>query len=395
MRRRILVPAGLAPAGLALVAALTVMPVLSAVAAPASAALPSADPPPITWSVEPADAAGVEERDSLAYAVDPGTQIVDSIAVSNFGDAATTFQLYATDATNDFETGAFGLLPGDEQPSDVGSWITVADDEITVQPGARAIVSFTVLVPSDATPGDHTAGIVASFTTPSTDGNGQAVELEQRVGARVYLRVSGDAVAQVEATGLVAGFGPSWNPFGGGTATVDYAVSNTGNVRVDVDHDIVVHAFGIELATLHPEEVVNLLPGQSAHISLEAPGVAPLLLIWGVVTLKPGVPTDTVASSAEQKADGTPADPRPEVEFQAVTAETTTGAVSWTLLILLLLVIVGIWLVVRYVRATQDRMYEAIDEATVAARQAAVKEAGSESSGDEPTDARRETESVS
>ena len=207
-----------APAVLVLAAALVIAPVFGASAVPAIRGRPfAADPPPITWSVEPTDADGDDDRASLAYAVDPGTQITDYVAVSNFGDTVNTFDLYATDATNDFETGGFGLLPAARRADRCRC---VDHDRrtrrVTVRARrARAVIPFTLLVPSDATPGDHTAGVIASFTTESTDAEGQAINLEQRVAARVYLRVSGDPVAAVEATGLVAGFAPSWNPFGG------------------------------------------------------------------------------------------------------------------------------------------------------------------------------------
>lgn len=370
----------IAPAGFVLAAALVLAPVLTASAFPGGRASVAADPPPITWGVEPADADGDDDRASLAYAVDPGTQIDDYIAVSNFGDTATTFDLYATDATNDFETGAFGLLPSEEEPTDAGAWITVAQDTVTVEPGARAVVPFTMLVPSDASPGDHTGGVIASFTTSSTDADGQAINLEQRVAARVYLRVSGDPVAEVDPTGLVAGFSPSWNPFSGGEAGIDYAVANTGNMRIDVDQDVVLTGpFGIEFATLHLDPVINLLPGQSAHVRADASGIPPLLLMFAKVTLTPGEPTDTVADSAERKADGTPADPRPEVEYSAVNEETLTGAISWILLILAVVIGVLIWLGIRYVSVTRDRMYDAIDEATEQARLEAARESEIES----------------
>lgn len=363
-----------APAGLLLATLLVVAPALTALAAPVSRGAHVADPPAITWSVEPTDAAGVSGRASFAYAVDPGTQINDYLGVSNFGDATTTFKLYATDAINDFETGAFGLFPAVEDPTDVGSWITLAQDSVTVAPGQRVIVPITTLVPSDATPGDHTAGVIASFTTETTGDDGAAVALEQRVAARVYLRVSGDPIASVEATGLVGGFTPEWNPFGGGTGGIDYAVTNTGNVRVDVGQKVVLTGpFGIPLGSIEPDDVVNLLPGQSAHVHAELHGVAPLLLLFGAVTLTPGAPTDTVAQSEEQTADGSPAEPRPAPDYRPVTATTMTGAVSWTLLLVVIVLVVLFWLAVRYVRVTRERMYEAIDEATERAQREALE----------------------
>lgn len=343
--------------------------------APALAAHVADEPAPPTWSVEPSNAEGSDERESLAYAIDPGTQIRDYVAISNFGATSQTFVLYATDATNDFETGAFGLLPAIDQPTGLGSWITLDIAEVELAPGERAVVPFTALVPSDATPGDHTAGVIASVRTESTDQEGEAIILDQRVAARVYLRVSGDEVAAVEVTGLRSGFSPSWNPLGGGVADVEYAVSNTGNVRMDVGQQIIIRGpFGIELARLEGEDVVNLLPGQAQHVVVESDAIPPLLLLWSSVTLTPSAPTDRVAQSAEQNANGQPVEPRPELKYEEFSAETLTAAISWTLLGVVVVAMLLIWLAVRYVSVTRQRMFDAIDGAAAEAREAALRE---------------------
>ena len=59
--------------------------------------------------------------------------------------------------------------------------------------------------------------------------------------------------------------------------------------------------------------------------------------------------------------------------------ETLTGAISWILLILAIVIGVLIWLGVRYVSVTRDRMYDAIDEATEQARLEALRESETES----------------
>jgi len=382
MRRSFPGPASAAPLVSRLAAALPSAALLAAALAfgaglgPAAAAPLADDPPPVTWAVEPAGQAGSDDRAAFAYAVDAGTEIRDWVAISNFAGGTATFSVYATDAVTDFETGAFGLKPQTESATDLGSWITTDVEEITLEVGESAVVPFRILVPSDATPGDHAAGIIASVTVASTDENGQNIALEQRVAARVYVRISGLPIAAVEATGLVAGYTPEWNPFGGGTAAVDFAVTNTGNVRVDVAQDIVVRGpFGIELAVLHADPVPNLLPGQAKHVRVETAGIPPVLLLWGIVTLTPTEPTDTIEESGgERTAIGEEAPPRPEVEYIPVTAETITGAVSWTLLALIVLVLALIWFVIRYISITRERMFDAIDEAEAQARERALRE---------------------
>lgn len=368
----------------------------------------------VTWSVEPTQTAEGLRR-NFDYIVDPGTQIVDSVIVTNQSPIAAEFQIYATDAINEFETGAFSLLKGDETPIDSGAWITTASDKITIEPGMQATIPFTLLVPSDATPGDHVAGIVASvLTTGETDG--AAVVLEQRVGARVYLNVTGPAESGVELSGVTSGFTPEINPFAPGAVSVSYDVRNTGNVRLDVRQKLeIAGPFGIPLGTISPDPLTELLPRQTVRVTENVPAITALLLAWSTVTAVPGEigsGTEPLPSTEVQSGPATPAplasetpgaeegtaaeegaaaegdaateepaaEPTSEavtdttvvedgaLEFEPVSSTVTSLAVSWTMLALIVLVLALVYLGWRYVSGTRERMYLAIDEAAEAAR---------------------------
>lgn len=366
---------------IALATGLALAPLASASATTVGSVSAAADLNPARWSVQAANSSGPDGRESFAYAVNPGTQINDYVAVSNQGTTAQTFTLYGTDAVNEYATGAFSLLPSSTPPKDSGSWVKLSQPTVTLQPGIQARIPFTMLVPSDATPGDHTAGIVASVTQKSTDKKGKTIVLEERVGARVYLDVSGALAPRVAAVGLVSGFTSPWNPFGGGSSGLDYAVTNVGNSRVDVTQTVSIRGlFGIPLATFDAGRLRNVLPGQSVHTKLDRTGIAPLLVLWSTVTLTPVAPTDRVAESSLRKADGSPAAPRPAAKYVTVSAETLTGAIPWTLVVLLLVVGGGIFLLVRYIAFTRERLYDAIDAASADAREKALDEANASQS---------------
>ena len=336
----------------------------------------------VTWSVEPVPTPAGQRR-TFEYSTDPGTQIIDSVLITNSGSTAAEFLIYATDAINEYETGAFSLLKRDVEPTDVGAWITPASDKLTIEPGQQATVPFNLLVPSDATPGDHVAGIVAAVLTTSEQ-EGSVVTIEQRVGARVYLSVSGVPEVGVETVGLVSGFSPSLNPFAPGTVSVSYDVRNTGNLRMDVNQKIQINGpFGIPLGTHTPEPLTELLPRQTVRVTADIPAIGALLLAWSTVTLTPG-PIGTAgqvegestepSSAATPGVDATeaPADDTVAeedlIDFQTVSATTMTLAVSWTLLALVILVAAAGYLTWRYVSGTRERLYQAIDDAVAAAR---------------------------
>ena len=359
----------------------------------------------VTWSVEPvATTAGPRSR--FEYEIDPGTQIQDAVVIANRGETPADFVIYATDAVNDPETGAFGLLPSDVDPSDAGSWVTAASEAITLQPGTEATVPFSIVVPSDATPGDHVAGIVAAVLTEGEQ-DGAAVLLEQRVGARIYLDIAGARVPELEVTAVTSAYSASWNPFAPGDLEVAYTVRNSGNVRLDAQQDLTITGpLGIPLGTAEPAAVHELLPGQSVRVIVDVPSVLAALLAWSDVTVTPGVvgsategtdpeadaaqPGDAESEATESGATGAPSDPSTptpdpsadpdavvdasavgQTEFEPVHGSGFTLALSWTLLALVLLLVFLVWLVARYVSVTRERMYLAIDEAAANAREEA------------------------
>ncbi|MBG6055804.1 hypothetical protein IWX81_002232 [Salinibacterium sp. CAN_S4] len=386
------------PASLLLATVLALSPLAVSAFAFASTPTAVAADGDITWSVEPAPTAEGGRR-TFDYTTDPGTQINDTVLVTNQGTTAAEFLIYATDARNELETGAFGLLKREETPIDAGAWITTGIDKITLQPGTEASIPFTVLVPSDATPGDHVGGIVAAVLTTGNE-DGAAVVLEQRVGARVYLTVSGIPDVGVETSGFVAGYTAELNPFAPGTMSVTYDVRNTGNVRMDVNQKLqITGPFSIPLGEITPEPISNILPRQSVRVTSEVPAVAALLLAWSNVTLVPGaigtagtpvgdtatagasaVPTSPVAADPAVDPAAAPDAPVVEteeaLEFLPVSSSAFSLAVSWTLLALVVIVILAIFLVYRYVTGTRDRLYDAIDEAAEAARAEALNGQG-------------------
>ena len=313
--------------------------------------------------------------------------------VTNRGAIPAEFLIYATDARNELETGAFGLLKREEKPIDSGAWITLASEKLTIAPGTAATIPLTILVPSDATPGDHVAGIVAAVLTTG-DQDGAAVVLEQRVGARVYLTVSGIPDVGVETSGFVAGFTAELNPFAPGTMSVTYDVRNTGNLRMDVNQKVqIMGPFNIPLGQFTPEPISNILPRQTVRVTSQVPAVAALLLAWSSVTLVPGAagtlvdegvgasgsaPTATPDASAAPAADPAAAaaapvvETGPALEFVPVTSSAFSLAVSWTLLAIIVILLLAIFLVYRYVTGTRDRLYDAIDEAAENARREAI-----------------------
>lgn len=318
-----------AVAGIALAVALLAVPV------PAVATTTEAE---LSWSVQPAGQSAPDGREAFDYAVAPGTAITDRMAVTNFSAAPATFRVYAADATTDYDTGAFTLIGSDQPSAGVGAWTSIGSGpstcppepaeqltaclaelgtEITLGPGERAVIPFTLTVPHDATPGDHAGGIVAVHRTQTTGAEGASVVREDRVGARIYLRVDGPTTTAMSLTGLVAGYDANLNPFGSGMGRVGFDIVNDGNVRLSAQPQIrVTGLFGIPIGTYSLPPVSNLLPGAAAHVDARLPSVPPLLLMFADIDVVP-VNADGIAASNDTAPD-------------PITDATVAWAVPWT-----------------------------------------------------------------
>lgn len=303
-------------------------------------------PSRITWAVQPAVAEGQQQRVSFRYDLEAGGAVTDSVTVTNFSDSPVEFILYASDGVITAD-GQFDLLPSATAPTDAGSWISIDQPRLTVPAQSSASVPFTLTVPANATPGDHPAGIVASLTQAGADGQSQ-VSVENRVGARVHLRVAGELDPVLTLTQASAEYEGSWNPIRPGSVHLTYTVENTGNVRLGSEQTTRVGGlFGIPLTTADGSGIPELLPGSQFTVTDTVDGVWPLFRL-------------RVASEGEAFAVGNDA---VDVPMTVQTGTAGTWAMPWSqLLTIALLALVVYGLLVRRRRA-RARLTAALEKA--------------------------------
>ncbi|MGW2559869.1 WxL protein peptidoglycan domain-containing protein [Streptomyces sp. NPDC001514] len=310
---------------------------LPALTAPASAAAPAASPAPAarlsdggqgrtTFGVQPSAAKKPDARPNFSYGATPGAVVKDHIAVFNYGNKPLTLRVYAGDAFTTAD-GGFDLFAADRKATDVGSWVKLGKNVLSVPRRSHVIVPFTMTVPRTATPGDHTGGIVASLSAVRTDRKGSKVAVDQRVGARIYLRVSGELKPQLAVEDLHTTYHGTANPFGTGSATVTYTLRNTGNVRLASRQAVHVRdAFGGEAEVAKVRDTTELLPGAALKITTSADGVLPAVRDTTTVTVDP----EPVRGDVKHRV------------LPRVTRTAAFAAVPWALLILLLVAAVAV-----------------------------------------------------
>ncbi|PVW02973.1 hypothetical protein DEA06_14465 [Microbacterium sp. Gd 4-13] len=276
-------------------ALLSLSPVALSPAASAQTApvpVPSASPTgdgSVTWSVRPGTASGPDGRSWVEWEGDPGERRTEYLVVDNFGTEPVEFRLSAADGYFT-DTGRFNMLPSDRASTDAGTWVTLPEF-VSVPAKGSETVRFEIVVPEDATPGDHPAGVAASIQTAGSD----TVGVESRVGFRVMTRVTGEL--RTEATAAVSGsYTGSINPFEAGSLEITYTVTNTGNSRLRAEPRIfVAGAFGAASSDRPGEEVADIAPGETRTSTVTVTPAWPLLWYDVRVEATPVAVSDEVA----------------------------------------------------------------------------------------------------
>lgn len=258
------------------------------------------DPELATFGLAAASGDKPDQRGWVELSAAAGSVIYDGVAVVNQSNQPLSLDVYSADAQNAAD-GSLGLPDRTVKPTDAGSWIAVGASKVTVPPQSSTgvgyvIVPVSITIPTDAEPGEHVAGVVASLTAKGSATNGQQttdLNLEQRVGLRFYVTVAGDLHPGLRVSGVRATYHPAatYGLGGLGSATVTYTLTNTGNTRVAVDATASASGlFGIGKASASGPRIEELLPKASVTQTVEIRSVWPLLLDYVQVTAKATVP---------------------------------------------------------------------------------------------------------
>ncbi|MCU1405140.1 MAG: hypothetical protein JWQ43_1443 [Glaciihabitans sp.] len=309
---------------------LAALPVAAIVLALLVPALPAQAVDGPSWSVAPADTAVGTARPNFDYAVDAGQVVEDAFLVRNDGATTLTLNVYAADAFTTRE-GNIDLLAAGEVSVDAGTWVSLPVSMLTLAAGESSIIPFTLAVPTDAQPGDHSAGIVASLTSndPAAE-----VQVDRRLGSRMYIRVGGELSPAVEATGLTVEFSGMWNPWAVGSLDVSYQLANTGDTRITALSSLsAAGPLGAAATTTGEVQLPEVLPGSAVEVRHQLSGVGALLWLAGAVSIAPS----SVGIGAAQ--------------LDAIELDYGVAAIPATVLLVLLVLAILVVLIILVLRA--------------------------------------------
>lgn len=139
------------------------------------------------------------------FVLDPGDTALDVIKLYNEDEfPITVYPIVMNFESDDDEGGVPKFYPSDEDRLGRGlaEWIDVDPTPITLEPGQRMSLPFSVNIPTDKVqPGGHYGAVVISTTAPEAGGG--EVGIGQQIAALILVRVSGE----VKEVGGIAEFG--------------------------------------------------------------------------------------------------------------------------------------------------------------------------------------------
>jgi len=130
-------------------------------------------------------------------AAEPGEVLTQSVDIRNDSSERLELQLAAVDAVTGQLGGASYSL-GAEEATRIGAWIELSRTSLSLEPGASAVVPFTITVPAGTGPGEHLAGISVS---PPTDRSAQGAVEGGQAGAAIDVRTRRVVAVQVNLPG--------------------------------------------------------------------------------------------------------------------------------------------------------------------------------------------------
>ncbi len=194
------------------------------------------------------------------YELKPGESYSDGVSVVNNTGETKKIKITAVDSSVASD-GAFACAQESEDKVDVGSWITLEDEIITLETGKTQVVDFTVKVPENASVGEH-SGCVAmqAVKEASADPAAGGVVLSFRSAIRVSVTIPGDIVKAI----TISNVSLEPNLQDSTKYTIQPSLSNTGNVSLDATIGAkLVSLFGV--TTTSNKSTYPVLPGTTAR----------------------------------------------------------------------------------------------------------------------------------
>jgi len=198
----------------------------------------------------------------------PGTILNNRVRVTNNGTATGSVTLYAVDSTTG-QTGGSVYLSQDAGKSDVGAWIKLGVQHLTLAPGQSQIVPFQVVIPQDTWSGQHVGGIVAENMTSNSSSPKSAIQIriQNLTIIAVQVNLPGTLIEQMTVTGIQADGANHYQ-------TLLVGLDNTGTIMLKPYGNLQVRDAQNHLLQNLPLKLDTFLPHTSINYPVYLKGTA-------------------------------------------------------------------------------------------------------------------------
>jgi LysM repeat protein len=163
----------------------------------------------------------------FVHTAEPGTVIEEGIRIVNNKQERKTALVYATDSTPS-TGGGFACEQMSDTKDDVGAWIQLEKNEVTLEPAKNELIPFTITIPQNASVGEHN-GCIAIQEKKGDEEKGAGAHISTRLGLRVAITIPGELVRDITISDFTV------TKREDGSFLLTPAIENSGNVSVDVD----------------------------------------------------------------------------------------------------------------------------------------------------------------
>jgi hypothetical protein len=142
---------------------------------------------------------------TIENSANPGETQQHQVTVTNLSGSQQTYYLYMRDISGvtDGGTPIFADENAEKTGFELTQWLTLDKSEMLLAPGESTVVTVSIAVPENATPGSHFGGIFVTTQAPKLRETGAAVSYE--VADIISIRVAGDAVENAQIRSFSTG----------------------------------------------------------------------------------------------------------------------------------------------------------------------------------------------
>jgi len=147
----------------------------------------------------------IKSPSSIYLELKPGSSYEDSVILTNNNDKAITLVLYAADRA--MQEGKYQIKTNKEKQELVGWWIQMAENDVTLAPGEKREVKYTVNIPDYVPTNEYRGAITATLPGDPSHG-GFVYSIRYALGTKIVVTDNPRYLPKIGETNIFASATP-------------------------------------------------------------------------------------------------------------------------------------------------------------------------------------------